>query len=149
MAAALALAAAPIAVFYREPDLHAVVVLLAINYLLIPFGSITMAYLQRQMRFGPSLVVQTSANLLQSGVAIYGAMLGYSYLALAWGSVAGALTMVVGAAFFRPRELPLLPGIAGIKPVLSFGSKMMVNSSLQQLSQTAPSSLSAGSSAWK
>lgn len=124
--------------FYNENGVTYTLQLLAANFFLLPFGSITMAYLQRNMDFFPSLIAKVSSATAQATVSITGAVLGYSYISLAWGSVAASATMVLVAAYFRPKELPILPGFAGSRRVFSFGSKMSVAALLGTLGNSAP-----------
>lgn len=110
------------AAYYREEGLRNVMLLLAANFLLIPFGQITMAYLQREMQFTKIALVKIFSALVHSISAIVLAYLGFKSMSLAWASIAGTFTSVVLVAFIRPKELPLLPGLREIRRVLGFGS---------------------------
>ena len=44
--------------------------LLALNFVLIPFGSITMAYLQRQMQFRLTMTVRVTSSLVASATSV-------------------------------------------------------------------------------
>lgn len=108
--------------YYREEVVRNVMLLLAANFLLIPFGQITMAYLQREMQFTKIAVVKLFSALVHSISAIVLAYLEFKSMSLAWASIAGTFTSVVLVALIRPKELPLLPGLREIRRVLGFGS---------------------------
>jgi len=138
IAVALVAVAAPFAQFYREPIIRPVMLLLAVNFALLPFGSITMAILQRNMLFGRRMVVQTSAAVTQATVAVLGAYWGHGVMALAVASVASAAVTVVVALLLRPSDTPVLPGLHEVRRVLRIGSHFTLNSGLNHISNIAP-----------
>ena len=108
--------------FYREPQLEQVILVLAANFFLLPFGSVTMAYMRRQMRFMPILFIKVSSTIAQLVTSVLLAWFGHGPLSLAWGSLAGALLTVALSLILRPRELPRWPGVRDVRRVLKFGS---------------------------
>lgn len=138
MAAAVYFVAPWVAHFYNEHGIEYVLTFLTINFLLTPFGSITMAYQQRQVNMMAGLVVKTSATLMSAAVSIACAYAGQSYMSLAWGSIAGTVTSVLLAQWYRPPQFPLLPGIREARRVLSFGGKMSLVTVLNHISGSAP-----------
>jgi O-antigen/teichoic acid export membrane protein len=50
--------------FYREPGVRNVMLVLALNFLLIPFGQITLGYLQREMKFGAIAQVKIGSTIV-------------------------------------------------------------------------------------
>ncbi|MDC8756854.1 oligosaccharide flippase family protein [Janthinobacterium fluminis] len=121
--AALAWLGAPLlAHFYREPRLETVLQLLSLNFLLIPFSALTLPFLRRQMRFSALYAINTSNSVVNLLVAVSLALLGWSYLSLAWAAVAGTVAALLVSLWVRPRELPWLPGLKGVRAVLAFGA---------------------------
>lgn len=132
--AALVFLAAPyVGDFFAEPGVARVMHLLALNFALIPFGSITVAYLQRKMQFRLTMTVRLSTAVVSSVTSISCAFAGMSYIALAWGAVAGSITAALVANLLRPRELPVLPGFKEIPRVLSFSTQMSASTIIGQL----------------
>ncbi|NGZ87106.1 lipopolysaccharide biosynthesis protein [Duganella aceris] len=120
--AALVLAASwPAAHFYRDPRLATVLRLLALNFLLVPFSAVALPYLRRQLRYRAIFAINVSQSAVQMLCAIVLAALGFGYLSLAWGAVAGATATLVAGACCRPQGLPWLPGWRGARAILSFG----------------------------
>lgn len=122
LAALVLLGAAPLARFYREARLEAVLQLLSINFLLIPFSSLTLPLLRRQMRFAALYAINAANSLANLLVAVTLAVLGWSYLSLAWGAVAGSVAALLVSLLVRPPGLPWLPGLKGMRGVLAFGA---------------------------
>lgn len=121
LAAAIALLSGLVAGFYREPGIRDVMLVLALNFVLMPFGSVTMAYLMREMNFAPQALATVLAAAAQCGVAVTLAWLGFGYMSLAWASVASNLVMIVVAQVYRPAGMPYRPSLKGAKRIAKFG----------------------------
>jgi O-antigen/teichoic acid export membrane protein len=107
--------------FYRHPGIAEVMQVQSINFLLIPFGAVTMAYFRRQMDFRPIFLAGLAANLTQLGVAVALALAGFGYMSLAWASLAGTAVTVLVSVLMRPAGFPRWPGLAEIRSVVRFG----------------------------
>ncbi len=108
--------------FYREPGVRNVMLVLALNFLLIPFGQITLGYLQREMKFGAIAQVKIGSTIVHFAVSICLAYMGFSYMSLAYASLANVLSSAVIANLHRPKDMPWSMGFAEVRRVLSFGS---------------------------
>jgi O-antigen/teichoic acid export membrane protein len=138
LAALLAIISTPVAEYYRTPGVAAVIQVLAGNFLLLPFGSITMAYLRREMNFAASYWIRTLAGMAHAATGIGLAFLGFSYMSLAWAATSGVVVTVLASAYFRPKGMPWLPGSREIKRVLSFGSYASGASVAGEIGTAAP-----------
>ena len=98
--------------------------LLAHNVLLLPSATWTMAYLQRQMNFKPGMISRFMSATVGATVSVACAYKGLSYMSLAWGSIAGSVTSLLVAAYYRPPGLPKLPGFREIPRIATFGGHM-------------------------
>ena len=110
-----------IADFYRTPEITTVMRVQAINFLLIPFGAVTMAWFRREMDFRPIFIANACASVANFGVSIVLALQGHGVMALAYGSLANVVTTVGCSMLLRPRGFPRWPGRRGIAAVLHFG----------------------------
>ena len=124
--------------FYENPGISDILALLAINFLLLPFGTVTMAYLQRQMNFKPGMISRFMSATVGATVSVACAYKGLSYMSLAWGSIAGSITSLLVALYYRPPGLPKLPGFREIPRIASFGGHMSAVTILSEISQVAP-----------
>ncbi len=122
LALVIFLVAGPVAQLYDAPQIRNVMWVLSVNFLLIPFGSVTMAVLRRHMEFGSLYWIRTSSAFAHAGVAVSCAWLGYGYLSLAFASTGGIIVTVLACALARPAGMPWRPGFKNLKRVLHFGS---------------------------
>ena len=93
-----------IASFYNEPGIESITNILFLNFLLIPFGSITISYFRRGMRFDLITRIDIISSVVHAITAITCAYLGLSYLSLAWASIAGTIATIV-STFFVDRKI--------------------------------------------
>ncbi|MCH7344172.1 lipopolysaccharide biosynthesis protein [Pelomonas sp. CA6] len=124
--------------FYRNPGVGDVMRVQALNFLLIPFGAVTMARFRRELNFQPQFVAGLLSNLLSFAVAVGCAWAGMGHMALAWSSVAGVAITVAVAQYYRPADSPLMPGLKGIADVLHFGKHVSGIYIFGQLGRGAP-----------
>lgn len=135
------LASAPVAAFYGEPGVGSVMQIQAWNFVLIPFGAITMAYHRRNLNYRPLFIAGLCSNLVGFFVAIAGVLAGLSYMSMAWSSLAGVVVFVLVALLLRPAELPRWPALAGIGEVFRFGMHAVSIYMLGQVGKSAPEAI--------
>jgi O-antigen/teichoic acid export membrane protein len=128
----------PLAQFYREPRIEGVMVVLALNSLLMPFGATTSAWLTRNMRFDALGLIRFSGALCGSCASVVFAATGHGPISLAYGALIGTGVSAAVASFFRPAELPWLPGFSGIRQVVGFGSMATGTTLLNIAGSSAP-----------
>jgi O-antigen/teichoic acid export membrane protein len=138
LATLVLLASYPISVFYREPRMLPIMIVVAINYAINPFGSLTYAWLMREMRFRSIALMRFSSALASAMVSVWMAWQGHGPISLAFGSLAGTAVNALMAVLFRPASFPWLPGITEVRRVLSFGSKLTGSSLLTVCASSAP-----------
>lgn len=131
-------ASVPAAAFYREPVMRDILWLLALNYLVNPFGSITYAWLIREMRYDSIAVMRFGSALASTVVSVVLAWRGHGAISLAWGSLCGTVANAAISMCYRPGGYPWLPGAQGIGRVLSFGGRLTVASLMRTLATGAP-----------
>ena len=107
--------------FYGQYGVTQVMRVQAFNFLLIPFGAITMAYHRRELNYRPTLVAGLTSNLVGFVVSTVCAWAGMSFLSLAWSSLASAIAGVSVSLLYRPKGFPRWPRLSGIGNVLRFG----------------------------
>lgn len=138
IAAVVALLSPAAASFYADARITGVMLLLALNYVINPIGSVTYAWLMREMRFDAIAVIRFASALSTAAVSIVLAWRDHGPMSLAWGSLAGTAATALVSAFFRPRHFPWLPGLAEVRRVLSFGTKLTGTGVLHTLSNGFP-----------
>ena len=138
LACLVLLASYPVALFYDEPRMRHVMLVVAFNYAINPFGSLTYAWLIREMRFESIAIMRFSSVLIGALVAIWLASQDFGPISLAWGSLATTVVNALVAVYFRPKFFPWLPGIREIRRVLSFGSKLTASTLVADFANSAP-----------
>jgi len=109
------------ATFYQSEGVGDVMRLQSINFVLIPFGAVTMANFRRLLDFRPIFIAGIFSNVTTFSVSTLCAYTGLGYMSLAWSSLSGVVVTVAVSVWFRPAEFPKWPGIRGIGRVLHFG----------------------------
>jgi len=120
-------AAAPwVARFYDAPEMAGLMRIVALNFLVLPFCSISLSLLRRDMKFKALLYVSLGALLLSTAVTLGLAWAGYGPTSLAVGSVVGNVATGFGAWWARGRPALLRPGWREWRVVLNFGGQSAV-----------------------
>ena len=138
LACLVLLASYPVALLYKEARMRDIMLVVALNYAINPFGSLTYAWLMREMRFESVAIMRFSAALSGALVSTWLAWQGYGPISLAYGSLASTAVNALLAIYFRPKSFPWLPGVAEIRRVLLFGSKLTATSLVNVISGGAP-----------
>jgi O-antigen/teichoic acid export membrane protein len=138
MAFVVLLASHPVALFYDEPRMRDVMLVVALNYAINPFGSLTYAWLTREMRFESIAVMRFASVLAGALVATWLAWKNYGPISLAFGSLTSTTVNALVAVYYRPKFFPWLPGLSEIKRVVSFGSKLTVSTFIHDFAVSAP-----------
>lgn len=130
--------AGPLARFYSHEGVASVLALLAINFILMPFGTPSIGMLRRELRFDSLAFIRIANITVATMVTIAAAWFGQSYLSMAWGAIAGHLTSLLAVSFIRPEGLFMLPSFRGIKTVMRFGSLSSAATLVRELGTSAP-----------
>lgn len=138
MAVLLWLGAAPFAALMGEPGITPVLHILALNFLVIPFGSVAYSVLRRAMAFRKRALIETASIVAQATTSIILAARGLGAEALAWGSMVNVLGTVAGTTLVRPRGMPWRPSLHGVRRVLQFGAPASAAALLKYLGESLP-----------
>jgi len=114
--------------FYREPRLLLITMAVAVSFLLNGAGVQHSAILQRQMRFGALAIIDVTALVVSTVVAICAAMAGYGYWSLVVMTICVPFVTTCGL-WVCARWIPGRPrkGI-GIRSLMRFGGAVTLNS---------------------
>lgn len=118
------LAAAPLGVFFRNPDLPNVLRVLGLTFVIGSLRSVPLAMLQRDLRFKQLAMIEATSNLVAAITAISLAIMGMGYWALALSQLA----MMVASAALLLRTLPhpfALPRWHSISRALTFSNRVV------------------------
>ncbi len=138
LACLVLLASYPVAEFYKEPRMRAIMLVVAFNYAINPFGSLTYAWLMREMQFEKVALMRFLSGLGGALVAVYLAWKDYGPISLAYGSVTTTLINALVAGYYRPPSFPWLPGTKEVRRVLTFGSQITFSMIVTTVASSAP-----------
>lgn len=128
LAVIVAALAVPAAAFYKQPQIQAILLVMAVNYLVNPVGSITYAMLMREMAFGKVAMMRLASAAINAAVSIGLALTDHGPISLAWGNLAGTCANALAAQFFRPKNMPWGFNLGGVPGVLGFSGRLTVTS---------------------
>jgi O-antigen/teichoic acid export membrane protein len=128
----------PVAVFYDESGMRDVLLLLAANFLIIPFSSVSFALLRRNMRFGSLFIINISSSLVSAITAITLGFCGFSYMSLAWAAFARIVTTIIVTFLVQPESAVWRPSVRGYPYVFSVGSRFSMASLMLEIGTSAP-----------
>ena len=124
--------------FYGEEGIGSVLRVLSLNFAIIPFGSIALAMINREMRFGLILRISVLSEVLRYSSSITLALLGFGYMSLAWGAVVGVTSTVIFTRVFSPRHMKVLPNLKEWRRVLNFGGSATIAAVAKDLQDGSP-----------
>lgn len=123
--------------FFKEEGVSHLLRLLSINFFVIPFGSVTLALLRKNLKFHITESISFSATILGIIVAIWSAYEGAQYLCLAYGAMTETICTVLFSYFFRDKSVKFGLGFDGLRNIFRFGSIIGVGNIMTQLSTSA------------
>jgi lipopolysaccharide exporter len=114
--------AAPwIAAFYDDASLAHIVGIISINFLILPFNSISIALLRRDMRFDALMRINVSAATVGCFTTLGLAWAGAGSASLAWGEIASSLTVATGVSLAGAWGRLAPPQLRRWRDILGFG----------------------------
>lgn len=108
--------------FYREPAVEAVVKVLAIGFLLIPFGAIPQALLMREMDVVRSAWVTAISTLIYFSVSVGLALAGAKHMTMAWANLVNIMVSGIAYNYVLRNSLRWKPSFYGWGKIFGFGS---------------------------
>jgi O-antigen/teichoic acid export membrane protein len=127
--------------FFNEEGINVLVQLLSISFFLIPFGSITLALLRKNLRFHITSSISLTATILGIIVAVGTAYRGAQYFCLAYGAITETACIVFLSCFFRPKGMKFGLSLHGARHIFRFGSIVGLGNIVTQFSTSATDAL--------
>lgn len=138
LGAALFAASGAIGGFYSDAGVARVLRVLSLVFVLLPFGTTTMALLNREMEFGKLATIRIGESVIRSCTAVGLAYAGFSYMSMAWSALVGIIVMIVGSMVWARDYRIKGFGLANWRRVLHFGSNRTIADLAQQLGSQSP-----------
>lgn len=139
LGALLALGSGVIGTFYGQPGVRQAILILALNFLIIPFGMIALSLLRREMNFAALYRISLASTIAHAVVSVGLAVSGFGFRSLAWASVAGNLTTALMSYRHGRSYAWRMPHLREWRRVGSFGIMASTGDLILQLGASAPS----------
>lgn len=120
--------------FYGEGRMVSTLRISALNFIVLPFCTVSMALLRREMRFQRLLFVTLAAAVLGFAVSVGLALNGLGPDSMAWGAVAMNVATGIGAWLAREQRQLLLPSLSHWRALLHFGAHSSATSVVTTIS---------------
>jgi len=130
----VAVSAPWVADFYKERLVRDTLLVCSLNFLLLPFATVTMALLRREMSFSALAVIGLVGAALGAVASIVMAWAGMGVMSLAVGSVVTNAANCVGAMIAHPASAKLRPNLKAWRRLLSFGAQSSVTGVVTSIS---------------
>ena len=127
-----------IAGFYDRPELSDIILVMLINFVVLPFGQPARALLNREMQFKKTFYIDTASVATHATVGVTCAYLGFSSMSLAYAGVAGTVVSAVLALMMQPKHLKLKPSLKEWRRILSYGVFATASSIISTIGTSSP-----------
>lgn len=131
------LIAPAIASFYNDERMMTILSLLAFNFLIIPFNSITLAILRRDMKFGVLFWINIAAAIASTTAVLILAVLDFGFMSLVWASIVNTATTCLGGFVHRRSEFWLKLTLIEWRRVSAIGAKITLTSVTGEISTSS------------
>lgn len=138
MAVFIYVAAPVVAEFYGEEKIVQLLRLMALCFILLPFGTVNIALMKRRMAFGKLFVLGICVELVQAVVTVAAAYNGFSTFSMVMGALAAIVTTVLLAALLGKQSFKLLWSPRDIKEIAGSSMKLSASSMLKEVGTGMP-----------
>lgn len=109
--------------FYGEQRMITTLRIVSLNFLVLPFCTISLALLRREMQFARMLYINLTATVIGVGATLGMAIAGWGPDSMAVGSVLGNVATGLGSWLARPERRGLRPSLSQWQAILRFGGQ--------------------------
>lgn len=138
IAAALFLGSPWISLWFKEPAMVPVMEVLAIGFIFIPFGAITLSLLTREFEAGKQAIVNVVGTATFAVTCLTLAYNGFGTMSMAWANLANIIAGAIACAPLRPKHLPWTPSFRNWNNVLHFGVGTLLSNCLSSINNAVP-----------
>jgi O-antigen/teichoic acid export membrane protein len=122
----------------REPGIVPVMRVLALGFVVVPFGSITHSVLLRELAADKQAVVTAAGTISYCVSCLSLAALGCGTMSLAWANLINICTCALMYIPFRPKGMPWLPSFRHWRSVVNFGVGTLLTNCVEAVNGSIP-----------
>lgn len=123
----------PMSWLYQDPRIVTIMMVIAANFVISPFGSMTYAWLMREMKFESLAIMRLGSSVAGAITSVLLAYQGHGPISLAYGQLVATLVNALMAVRFRPAHFGWTPGLKDIRQVVGFGGKLTLSTIVNSL----------------
>jgi O-antigen/teichoic acid export membrane protein len=138
MAGAMYLSAPYWAEFFSEARVMPVVQVLALGFVFIPFGSIPLAIITREMAVGKWARITAVSSAVFFATSVGLALAGFGPMTMAWANLVNIIVTGLMARWVLARPLPWLPAFGQLKSIVHFGLGNLLTALLKAADNALP-----------
>lgn len=124
--------------WFNEPDIVPVMRVLAIGFLIIPFGSITNALLGREFEAGKQAIVHAVGTISFCVSCLVLGYLGFGSMSLAYANLINIIACALAYIPLRPKAMPWRPGFTHWRSVAHFGVGSLLSNCIAAVNNAVP-----------
>jgi O-antigen/teichoic acid export membrane protein len=124
--------------YYNKKEIEAVIQVLALGFIFIPFGAIPMALLAREYRAQEAAMADMFGVVAYATSSIALAYHGLGYMTMAWANLINIVTTSLAYTYFRPQHTPWLPSFRGWGKVMHFGTGTVLTNAITAVNNALP-----------
>lgn len=134
----LFLLSGPISLWFHEPPIAPIIQILAVGFLLIPFGAITNSMLLRELAADKQAIVSAASTVSYCASCLGLATLGLGTMSIAWANLISGLVTALACIPFRPKNMPWLPSFRNMRGIANFGAGTLLANCVNAINVSIP-----------
>jgi O-antigen/teichoic acid export membrane protein len=132
------LAAAPLAEFFKAPELLMLIWVMTPSFLVLPIGTVALALMNREMDFQTLSKIRIVATVVDTLIVIGMAVYGFGVVSLAWGYTFSNVASTLLVMVYAQTKLIYRPTFAGLGSILRFGAVSSAGTFLSNVGTSGP-----------
>jgi O-antigen/teichoic acid export membrane protein len=124
--------------WFGEPAMVPVMRVLALGFVVIPFGSITQSLLIRRLAADKQVWITAAGTIAYCASCLLLAWLGFGTMSLAWANLVNICASVLVCVVLRPAGLPWRPSLRHWRSVAHFGAATLATNCADALNNALP-----------
>ena len=138
LGALICVCAPMVAVFYEYPALKHLLWIMSFQFWMVPFTSVPIALLKRELEFQKLLVIWIAGAVVTFICTVILLLEGYSYYGLGLGVLVGGLSELAVAIYYQPRGTVWIPSFAWVGGLVRFGLLSSATNLFTKFSESIP-----------
>lgn len=124
--------------WFREPQLVPVMRVLAIGFVIIPFGSITHSMLIRELAADKQAYVTAVSTIAYCASCLILAAMGFGTMSLAWANLVNICVCALAYIPLRPKGMPWMPSFRHWGDIIHFGVGTLITNITSSVNNSIP-----------